>query len=154
MLATWSWPGKFLNLIYTLIPLTVYFQLRMDHPELSISSEIQSLGGNKNQTGMRQIFQVNADCPAQGWLCVLQRTWHTLSSVISINACFFFNYPVISSPTNTRMERVPHIYTNWLTWGRELIYFGKWIWYLSSSSVFQIPFPSTAKLFANPALFS
>lgn len=41
------------NLIYTLIPLTACFQLRMDHPELSTSSKIQSLGCNRNQTGIR-----------------------------------------------------------------------------------------------------
>lgn len=106
----------------------------------------------KSNRNKRQIFQVNADCPAMGWFCALQEDTHCLP-VISFNACFFSNYPVVSSPSNTWMKRVLHIYIYWVTWGMELIYFGKWIWYLSSSSLFQIPFPGTGKLFAKPALF-
>lgn len=143
------------KLIYTLIPLTVCFDLRMDHPESSSSSEIHPVFGlqQKSNRNKRQIFQVNADCPAQGQFCALQRTQHRLSSCNLFQCLFSSNYPLVSSPSNTWMERVLHRYIYWLTWGMELIYFGKWIWCLSSSSLFQIPFPGTGKLFAKLALF-
>lgn len=140
-LTTQSWANKYsllFHLIYIQVPLTVCWQLKIGHPGLSTPSGIQSLGCNKNQMNKRQTFAVSADCPSQGLVpCPPEVIMQTLSPL-----------PFFQIPSNTWMEGALHICIYWLTWGREVIYFGKWIWYLSSSSLFQNLFPGVGKLFA------
>ena len=100
----------------------------------------------KTNRSKGQIFVVSTVLPSGG--SVPSRGHYVrFLPVISFTA-FFFKLSYGFQPKYFNGRRVLHICIYWLTWGSEVIYFGMWILYLSSSSLFQSPFPGTGKLFS------